>query len=117
MDNIGGRYKRANLKDWLLAFEKKHDEQIEAVVIGGHPDHPLGEPATMVENVVSYSRSNWIAKLDYEFDSGFGCAGCHPITAWTKSFVIFIFEYDGATQLMHTYRNPTDHEPDFNCYS
>lgn len=39
------------------------------------------------------------AGLDYHWDTGFGGADCPPVFAWTKSRLIVVHEYDGATHL------------------
>ena len=44
--------------------------------------------------------------LDTEFDDGFGCAEGLPFTAWTKSWVLFPLEYDGAESVGRAPRNP-----------
>jgi|GEM_PF-2945500 len=49
--------------------------------------------------------------LDYVADHGYGAPGCHPIYAWTKTHVIFVSQYDGATGLEAIPRNPTPGRP------
>lgn len=44
--------------------------------------------------------------LNYVYDNGFGAMDCHNIVAWTESQVIFIHEYDGATDVRTLPRNP-----------
>lgn len=47
--------------------------------------------------------------LDYEFDTGYGTAGCHYITLWTPTRVIYTHEYDGSITLHSVPRNPRDY--------
>ena len=102
----------ANIKDWLVNFEKDNDELIKAIVVGKHDNSRYNEKETVDENVV-LGRDEGLRKLDYEFDNGYGGADCHPITAWTNETIIYICEYDGATGLSSRPRNPTNHKPEF----
>jgi hypothetical protein len=45
--------------------------------------------------------------LDYEFDRNFGQPQCDAIHAWTENKVLFVYEHDGATQVLTIPRNPT----------
>ena len=47
-----------------------------------------------------------IDHFDYDFDSGYGGQECHDFYIWTKSKVLFIWEYDGSTHISHVLRNP-----------
>jgi hypothetical protein len=37
--------------------------------------------------------------LDYEYDPDFGTPHCDAIYAWTENEVLFVFDYDGSTQI------------------
>lgn len=50
--------------------------------------------------------------LDYQYDTGFGGADCHPVYAWTPTRVLFVHEYDGSTGVVSVPRNPTDCMPE-----
>lgn len=102
-----------NLKQWLLV--EAGDEEIEAVVIGdmgwqdylseqvpNYAEQPKGEVLTWGEAV------KWI---DYEFDGGYGAPECNAVWAWTKSWVIHIVQYDGATWPAAIPRHPIDIMP------
>lgn len=104
----------ANLKEWLI--EAANGEEIIAVVIG-----ELGWGDYKKEKVPNYDEQpknkvlSWqeaIKWIDYEFYSGHGSPRCNAITAWTKNWVFFIVQYDGATSLCSVPRNPIDHVPD-----
>lgn len=106
----------ANIRHWLEEAEAKFGERIEAIVVGPHDrrvskysgdDKPESD-----ENVV-LSREEGLAKLDEEYDNGYGGADCYPMYAWTASRVYFIGEYDGATGPSWVPRNPTACEPAF----
>jgi hypothetical protein len=49
--------------------------------------------------------------LDYTYDDGYGSADCHPITAWTESYIIKVHEDDGSTSLVTFPRHPTKGSP------
>ena len=51
--------------------------------------------------------------LDYEYDTGYGGADCNAIYLYTKSFIVFVSEYDGATSINCTPRNPIECMPDY----
>jgi hypothetical protein len=51
--------------------------------------------------------------LDYEYDSGYGCADLPAIYAWTPTRIIVVCEYDGSTQFKSIPRNPISVEPNF----
>ena len=104
----------ANLKDWI---EKEAGGQdIIGCVIGetgwgdyksdfvpGYVDHVRGK-------VLAWEKA--IPQLSYEFDAGHGAPGCEAIYAWTKDWVIFVVQYDGATWPTRVPRNPVDIMPD-----
>jgi hypothetical protein len=102
----------ANIKTWLLEAEQEFGEEIEAIVVGKHYNMRWSEPAAADENVI-LNREAGLAKLDQEYDHGFGGAYCYPMYAWTKSRVFWMEEYDGATGPSWTWRNPTATEPKF----
>lgn len=108
----------ANIKKWLEAFESETGEKIEAVVIGMHDNDPKrwspSRVAPSTEGKV-LSREDGMAILDEEYNNGYGGADCYPMYAWSKSWVCFIGEYDGATGLSRVPRNPVDCNPCFNC--
>lgn len=106
----------ANLRKWLEAFEQDTGETVEAVVVGVHyrreyafdgTENPLPD-----ENVV-LSREAALAKVDQEYDHGYGGADCYPVYAWTPSWVWFVHEYDGATGPRRVPRNPVPCAPEF----
>jgi hypothetical protein len=103
------------LVEWILA--EANGEDIEAVVIGNDLRKQKWmkrdwDPALEDFNkVLPWKEAR--KYLDYQFDDSFGAAGCDPITAWTKSKVIFVSEYDGSTRIRSVPRHPTDHEPEY----
>lgn len=102
----------ANLKEWLLGAEDEFGKSIEAIVVGKHDNKGYREPAMADENIV-LSRDAGLAKVDQEFDNGYGGADCFPLYAWTASRVFFVAEYDGATGLNWAPRNPMAITPEF----
>jgi len=98
-----------NLKDWINHARK--DEEVEAIVIGENPwtDEKIAIPEDKIGILLTWAEAE--PMLDYEFDRGFGSAGCHPVTVWTKSKIICISEYDGSTGIFTVPRNPTEYRP------
>jgi len=105
-----------NIKVWLEDAERRTGERIEAIVVGMHYNDPDKYSSTRSpkpnENKV-LSREDGLAILDQDYDNGYGGADCYPMYAWTKSFVYFINEYDGATALGSVPRAPIDCKPEF----
>lgn len=99
----------ANIKDWLLHAEKQTGETIEAIVVGRHyNDFDSTETIYPI-----FSREDGLAALDAEFDSGYGGEDCHRMYAWSKSWVFFIYAYDGATCLAKLPARPLPCEPKY----
>lgn len=98
-----------NLSRALQNLETSFGETIEALVVGKHESSD--EPAAD-ENIV-LTREAGLAKLDYEYDNGYGGADCNPFYAWTKSRVFFVHEYDGLTSIVWVPRAPAAQEPMF----
>lgn len=103
----------SNLVEWI---ERQADgEPIEAVVIGqlGWGDFgsdKIPQYESQKRNVVlSWSEAK--PMLDYGFHNGYGSPNCNAITAWSKSWVIAISQYDGSTSPFRLPRNPADHKP------
>lgn len=104
----------ANLKDWILG--EANGEKIEAVVIGemGWGDYSK-EEIQQYDKQVRNKVLTWkkaAPMIDYEFDSGYGAPGCNAIVAWTKTKVISVSQYDGATGTFTIPRHPIDFVPE-----
>ncbi len=56
-------------------------------------------------NVISCTISD--EELDRRFDAGYGTAEGVPFTLWTKDFVYFNYEYDGADKCLSVERSPS----------
>lgn len=104
----------ANIRTWLEEALSKTGESLEAVVVGQHDSAKFGVPIAADENVL-LPVERALAKLDIDFDNGYGGADCFPMYAWTQSRVYFIAEYDGATWLAWLPRNPIDTNPIFSA--
>ena len=104
----------SNLRKNLEKYEVLFGEPIEAMVVGKHDSISYHrEEAKPDENVV-LTREVGLAKVDQEYDSGYGSSpDCFPLYAWTKSRVFYVHEYDGATGLVWAPRNPMVVEPSF----
>jgi hypothetical protein len=100
-----------NIAKW---FEKMAgNEPILCAVLGRHDNPRWGDECTphAVGKVLPWAEAR--ALLDYEYDSGFGSANCHPVFAWTETKLLTITEYDGATGPAWFPRNPMDVTPGF----
>lgn len=86
-------------------------ESIDAVVIGPRGDRWFDEEPKEPQTVLSWNEAR--SQLDYRYDDGFGGAECHRIYAWTRTRVLFVSEYDGATTVMSVPRNPEASKPIF----
>ena len=104
--------KMNTLEKWLLS--EADGEEIEAVVIGkfgwgGYREEEIKVSSIPYGKVLSFEDARQY--LQYEFDSGHGAPGCHAVYAWTKTKVIAIGQYDGATWPYSIPRNPTECMP------
>lgn len=102
-----------NIATWIKSAEIEAGEQIEAAVVGRHYNRRWDDASTLADENVILSRDAALAKLDEEYDAGFGGADCFPMYAWSPSWVFYVHEYDGATSLNRLPRNPVACEPDF----
>lgn len=87
-----------NLRRALEAYEAQHEEQIQYIVVGRH-DYARYDKETLADENTVLSREEGLAKLDLNYDNGYGSAGCFPFYAWSYSRVYFVSEYDGATSV------------------
>ena len=99
------------LLKWIK--ETADGEPVEAIV--------LGEIEWAKEKVPNYdampkgtvlSLEEALPYLQNEFNDDFGVPKCQAITVWTKSWVIFVVQYDGSTSPHRVPRNPADHMPE-----
>lgn len=94
-----------------LIVEAANGEPIESVVIG--PGYFYDNAPSAAPTGVMMTWAEAVKWLDYEFYSGFGGAGCHPVFVWTKNWVHFVHEYDGSTSISSVPRNPCDCIPEY----
>ena len=91
---------------------------IEHVVIGKYPYAPTRKclPSDMVppekQNIILTAEEASLM-LSYHFNRGYGSTECHPIYAYTRTHVLFVDTYDGATWINSIPRNPSNIEPRF----
>lgn len=102
----------ANIKEMLLEESKENNELIEAIVVGVHYDRKYDGEVRPDENII-LSLEQGLAKLDEEYDDGYGGADCYPMYAWSKNWIYVINEYDGSTRLSSIPRNPINCKPKF----
>lgn len=82
-------------------------ETIESIVIDSSPIN-FEDPSSLSNKPLKWEDVK--RELDYEYDSGYGSQECHDIILWTKTRIIQVGEYDGATHLYSTPRNPKDYK-------
>ena len=97
-----------NLKQWIL--DAAQGEDIEYIVIG-EMYHERDNEKIPINTILAWNDAE--KYIDYDFDSGYGMTGCHPIYAWTKNYIIVIQEYDGSTCCSAVPRHPVDCKPDY----
>jgi len=104
------------LAEWIARMAD--GETIEGVVIG----HFNGEADDVRETIPVDARTvvlSWEDAKSHLFYSppanGDGSINCHPVYAWTKSWVIFIRDYEWAVGAGRIPRNPVAGEPRFEC--
>lgn len=104
----------SNLRE---SFESVANGPIVGAVIGQHYGQMFMDPddedyeETPPSGVLTWEVAKMI--LDYNYDSGYGGADCHPVYAWTDTQIMFVNEYDGSTSVCWLPRNPTNLTPDF----
>lgn len=101
-----------NLRKALEAAEAAEGEMIEVIVVGQHDRCRWDEEPRYDENIL-LSREQGLAKLDQDYDNGYGGADCFPFWAWTPTRVYFVAEYDVATGIAWVPRNPISGKPEF----
>jgi len=107
----------SNIAQWIETLAE--GEKVQAVCIGTHCQDKWGwgddqEPFNSAPIGVVLSWDQARPFLEYEFDSGYGGADCHPVVAWTTSKIITISEYNGSTRAISAPRHPIDFVPTFN---
>lgn len=115
----------ASLRNWFNSFESKTGERITHVQFFS-PSLYEWEGKTydqdwMEEERDVYPKPSWVVGkcgdvfnyadcpseiLDYEFNDGFGSPDAPAVIAFSKSFILYIHEYDGAENLQWFPRNP-----------
>lgn len=116
---LEGTGEEVNFRDKLL--DKIGTETVEAIVVGDWGqsyettnwedndwlDHPIPNEI----RGVPCQWSDVHQLLNYEWDDGFGGMSCHALWIWTPTRIIFISEYDGATNIESLPRNPQPGHP------
>lgn len=104
----------ANLRRSLENAEERYGERIEAMIVGPHDSMRFGDDeGHLPDECVILSREAGLAKVDQDYNDGYGGADCFPLYAWTKSRVFYVSEYDGSTGLDWLPRHPMVCEPQF----
>jgi len=98
----------ANLVEWIKG--EAGGEEIESVIIGKFGWNGYNDEIHIPEEYIGKALSWEMAKklLNYDFDDSYGAPGCHAICAYTASWIISVYQYDGATSTFKMPRNPVD---------
>ena len=103
------------LLEWIQELSDK--EEIEAVIIGemgwdnyNQPDGLPDDYKSKIGKVMTADEA--MPYLTYSFDNGFGAPNCTAIAAYTKTWVISVSQYDGATSPFRMARNPISFIPE-----
>jgi hypothetical protein len=107
-------YEEPTLESWIL--ECAEGEAVEAVVLGdmgwgGYKSSEVPDYENQPKGkVLSWEEAlPWIG---YKFNDSYGAPGCNCVAAWTKSWVISVYQYDGSTGPFRIPRNPVDFMPE-----
>lgn len=103
------------LKDIEEELATCDDETVEAVVVGRYESWYQGDnknfPDSLSERPVSWDEVK--EYFNYEYDDGYGGAECHPLYIYTKSYILYVSEYDGSTAVCKIPRNPIKCSPNY----
>jgi len=94
-------------------LEEAGDEAIEAIVIGEFHKGRGGRFPDGLPFNVTLSVEEAKVWLDYDYYGGYGGEECHPIYAWTKTRVLAVSAYDGATCVTSIPRHPQMCQPEY----
>lgn len=94
------------LIEWIKYWSDGED--IEAVIIGEMGWTDYNEISADYKSVIGkvMSLDEAMPYLTYEFSSGYGSPGCTAIAVYTKTWIISVGQYDGATFPFRIARNP-----------
>jgi len=92
-------------------------ETVEAIVFGdwgwGGYDEPDPAPVPVEKRgKVLTLRQARPYMQSWSFFGGFGAPSCYAVRVWTNKRVIWVTQYDGATGLDSSLRNPEECKPD-----
>lgn len=109
---------KVTLRQWFNRFSERTKETPTHVQLWTESkwdwDWAAKDEPWMVEEREAFPRPSWVVAdigtiwnynetpkeiLDFEFDDGYGSADAPPVIAWSKSYVLYIHEYDGAQSL------------------
>jgi hypothetical protein len=94
----------------------KDGETIEAVVFGKYgwggfdEDEESPVPSNVQEKVLTLAEAEPYMH-GWSFYGGYGAPECYAVYVWTNQRVIWVTQYDGATNLSSAPRNPTPCTP------
>lgn len=95
-----------------LAEEIEAKAEIESILkivigpFGWHDEDPSDRIVPTNRKNIPISWEEAKPLLGYDYDRGYGGQDCHSIFAWTKNYILFVHEYDGATSINRIPRNP-----------
>jgi hypothetical protein len=100
---------------WTDILNATNGEPIQSGVIGNFGWDRLYDSDSRVpqdQKTKLLTRDELSKLLNYEYDAGYGAPDCHAVTIWTTAHVLFIVQYDGATNVHSVPRNPVPHIPE-----
>lgn len=120
---------KMTIKRWFRQFEESTQQKVTHVQmytpdswdweykcyqVNPDGDYPLGSGEKDDEKWNGIASRNTLFRIDevpkellnYEFNDGFGAAEAPPIIAWSRDYVLYIHEYDGAETLRWIPRYP-----------
>jgi hypothetical protein len=110
----GGAQRKPTFADEIEAEAAHHGETVETVVIGtfgggGYREDERAVPPNKTGVPLAWGEGRPL--LDYAYDPGYGAPDCHAVAAYTRTHVLFVSQYDGATSVESMRRDPAPFEP------
>ncbi len=78
---------------------------------GFEEPEPNPVPLIMKGKILSLDEAAPMMKT-WSFYGGYGSPDCYAVNVWTNKRIIWVTQYDGATNLNSAFRNPTEGLPD-----
>ena len=104
------------LRTWFDEFTARTTEVPDTIVFGASSRYYSSDAdewtdLVPAENTVLQFKDLRDELLDRSFDDGYGGNETRDLCAWSNSWVLLSYDYDGSEGLVWVPRHPTDHQP------